>query len=103
MKSIKQINIENCPYYFFNDMINIKNFYSNLLNIDKISFKSTDADICNIRYITMKYLVHADIDSENPLHLIYHNVDGYIEESNGNKCLTFASTDKNKKVLKKYT
>ena len=95
MKSIKQINIENCPYYFFNDMINIKNFYSNLLNIDKISF--------NIRYITMKYLVHADIDSENPLHLIYHNIDGYIEESNGNKCLTFASTGKNKEVLKKYT
>ena len=30
-------------------------------------------------------------------------VDGYIEENNGNKYLTFASTDKNKKVLEKYT
>ena len=29
-------------------------------------------------------------------------VDGYIEENNGNKYLTFASTDKNKKVLEKY-
>ena len=31
--------------------------------------------------------------------------DGYIEEeeSNGNKYLTFASSDKNKKVLEKYT
>ena len=28
---------------------------------------------------------------------------GYIEENNGNKYLTFASTDKNKKVLEKYT
>ena len=29
-------------------------------------------------------------------------VDGYIEENNGNKYLSFASTDKNKKVLEKY-
>ena len=52
MKSIKQVNIESRPYYVFNDMINIKN----LLNIDKISFKSTDAVIYNIKYITMKIL-----------------------------------------------
>ena len=30
-------------------------------------------------------------------------VDGYIEKSNGNKYLTFASTDKSKKVLERYT
>ena len=30
-------------------------------------------------------------------------VDGYIEESNRNKCLVFASTDKNKEVLTKHT
>ena len=30
-------------------------------------------------------------------------VDGYIEESNRNKSLVFASTDKNKEVLTKYT
>ena len=29
-------------------------------------------------------------------------VDGYTKENNGNKYLTFASTDKNKKVLEKY-
>ena len=29
--------------------------------------------------------------------------DGYIEESNKSKYLTFAFTEKNKKVLKKYT
>ena len=37
MRSIKQINIENHPYYFFNYLINIKNFDPNLLDIDKIS------------------------------------------------------------------
>ena len=30
-------------------------------------------------------------------------VDRYIEENNGNKYLTFGSTDKNKKVSEKYT
>ena len=39
----------------------------------------------------------------NPLYLITGDVDGYIEENNGNKYLNFASTDKNKKVLEKYT
>ena len=54
MGSIKQINIEVCPYYFFDDMFNIKDFDPNLLRIDKISFKSTDTIIYNIRYITMR-------------------------------------------------
>ena len=80
-------------------MINIKNFDSNLLNIEKTSFKSTDAVIYNIQYITMESLDHVNIDSENPLYLIFNNVDGYIEESNGDKYLVFASTDKNKEVL----
>ena len=48
-------------------MINIKIFDQNLLNTDKISFKSTDAVIYNIRYITMKSLDHVNIDSENLL------------------------------------
>ena len=32
---IKQINIKNRTYYFFNDMINIKDFDLNLIKIDK--------------------------------------------------------------------
>ena len=44
-------------------MTNIKNFDSNLLSIDKISFKNPDAVICNIKYITMKSLDHDNIDS----------------------------------------
>ena len=37
--------------------------------------------------------------SANSLCLIFNNVDGYIEESNENNDLIFASTDKNKEVL----
>ena len=84
-------------------MINIKNFDTSLLNIDKILFKSIDAFIYNIKCITMKSLDHANIDSENSLYLIFNNVDGYVEESNVNKYLIFASTDQNKGVLEKYT
>ena len=35
--------------------------------------------------------------------MIIDKVDEYIEESNGNKCLILASTDKTKEVLRKYT
>ena len=52
MGNIKQRNIKNRIYYFFNDMINIKNFDSNLLKIDKKSYKNID--IYYIDDITMK-------------------------------------------------
>ena len=45
MITFKQVNIKNSPYYFFIDMINIKNFDTNLFSIYKISFKSIDAAI----------------------------------------------------------
>ena len=35
MGNIKEINIKNQTYYFFDDMINIKDFHPNLLKIVK--------------------------------------------------------------------
>ena len=55
MGNIKQVNIKNRRYYFFNDMINIKNFDSNLLKIEKKSYKNID--ICYTGYITIKKLM----------------------------------------------
>ena len=52
MGEVKQINIKNRTYYFYNDMINIKNFDLILLKIDKKSYK--DIGIYNIGYITVK-------------------------------------------------
>ena len=37
MGNIKEINTKNRTYYFFDDMISIKDFDSNLLKIDKKS------------------------------------------------------------------
>ena len=52
MENIKGINIKNCRYYFFHERINIENFDSNLLKIDKESYKSIG--IYQIGYITIK-------------------------------------------------
>ena len=40
MGSIKDINIKNRTYHFYDDMINIKDFDSSLLKIDKKSYKN---------------------------------------------------------------
>ena len=83
-------------------MINIEDFDSSLVKKDKKSCKNIG--ICNIGYITIKNISdYESINSVNPLYLIIDKVDGYIEEKYGNKNLTFASTDENKKVLEKYT
>ena len=102
MGKVKQIEIKNRTYYFYNDIINIEEFDSNLLKIDKKSYK--DIDIYYIGYITIKKIGDCEnIYSVNPLYLIIGKVDGHIEENNGNKYLVFGSTDENKEVLKKYT
>ena len=95
-------NIKNRTYYFFNDMINIKDFDASLIKIDKKSYKNIG--IYNIGYITIKSIDDCEnINSVNPLYLMIGEADRYIEKSNGNKYLTFASTEKNKEVLEKYT
>ena len=40
LHSINEISIKNCPYYFFNEMANIKNFAPSLLERKKLSPKS---------------------------------------------------------------
>ena len=77
---IKSMNIKNRTYYILND-INIKVFDSNLLKIDKTSYKNID--IYYNGYITIKKID----DYENiysviyPLYLIIGEVDGHIEET----------------------
>ena len=95
MGNIKEINIKNQTYYFFDDMINIKDFDSNLLKIDKKSYKNID--IYYIGYITMKDSDYVKIDSVNPLYLIIEKVDGYIEVKNGNKYVILLLQIKTKK------
>ena len=95
MVVIKQIDIKNRTYYFYNDMINIKKIDSNLLKIDKKSYK--DIGIYNIGYITIKKIDdYENIYSANPLYLIICPTSWYIEEKGVNKYFMFDSTDENK-------
>ena len=47
MGTIKQINIKNRTYYFYNDIIDLQKFDARLLKIDKKSCK----DLCEIYII----------------------------------------------------
>ena len=102
MGKAKQIEIKNRTYYFYNDIINIEEFNSSLLKIDKKSYK--DIDIYYIGYITIKKIGDCEnIYSVNTLYLLVNHASGYIEEKNGNKYLIFDdSVNENKALLKKY-
>ena len=101
MGVIKQIDIKNRTYYFYDDIIDLKKFDARLLKIDKKSHKNIG--IYNIGYITIKKIDDCEnIYSVNPLHLIIAYGNGYIEEKGVNKYLIFDSTDENEELLKKY-
>ena len=101
MGEIKQINIKNRTYYFYNDITDIKNFDAWLLKIDKKSYKNIG--IYNIGYITIKKIDdYENIYSVNPLYLIIAHASGYIEEKGVNEYLVFDPTDENKELLKNY-
>ena len=66
MGTVKQLNIKNWTYYFYNDIIDLENFDSSLLKLDKKSYK--DIGIYNIWYITIKKIGDCkNIYSVNPL------------------------------------
>ena len=101
MGNIKEINIKNRTYYFFDDIINIAKFDWNSLKIDKKSYKNID--IYYIGYITMKDSDYVKRKIVNPLYLIISELDEHFKEKNGNNYLILDSTNKNKEVFKKYT
>ena len=93
MGEVKEMNIKNWTYYFLDDMIDIRNFHSNLLKIDKNPYK--DFDIYYIGYIIMKKVNDCEhIHSVNPLYLIINSATGYSKEKNGEKYLIISMPEK---------
>ena len=75
MGEVKQVNITNWTYYFYNDIIDLKNFDAKLLNIDKKSFKGIG--IYNIGYISIKKIDDCIyIHSVHPLYLRIDHANG---------------------------
>ena len=93
------MNIKNRTCYFYNDLINIKDFNATLLKLDKKT--SMGLGIYYIGYVTKR--PEWKINSVNPLYLIINRIDGFIEEKDDNKYLNISNRDKNSDELKKYS
>ena len=91
----KDINIKNHAYYFFDDIINIKNFDPINIKIDEKLYKNIL--IYYTGYVTIKNSKYVKINSVNPLYLIFIKVNRYFEKINKNKYLTLVPADENKK------
>ena len=98
MRNLKELSINNQSYYFYNDIINLKDFHSNLLKIDKKQYK--EIDIYYIGYITIKNIRNCkNIYSVNPLYLMIHSATEEFKECDGKKYLVLYSTEKYEEVF----
>ena len=91
---IKYIDIKNYTYYFFDDIINIKNFDLNNIKIDEKSYKTVL--IYYIGYVMIKDSKYIK-NSVNPLYFIFNKVNGYFEKINGSKYLALFYPNESKK------
>ena len=82
MGEVKQINIKNGTYYFYNDQINLKDFDTSLLKVYKKDYK--EIDIYYVGYATIKKIANCDnISSVNPLDLMINGMIGHFEKKIG--------------------
>ena len=94
--AIKQLNIKGRTYYFYNDLINIKNVNINNLKLDKKGVLGND--VYYIGYITKK--PQWNVNSVNPLYLMINRIKGHFEEVEGDKYLIVSS--ENGDIMQKY-
>ena len=77
MEGIREINIENRTYYFYNDIVNFDEFDESKINIDKKDFN--DLDIYYLGYEYKKKLQNV-INSINPLYLRIRDLRGKLKK-----------------------
>ena len=82
---LKDTKIKNHTHYFFNDIINIKDFDPHNIKIDEKSYKIIL--FYYIAYVTIKDSKYIKINSVNPLYLMLNKMNGYFEEINEDKHL----------------
>ena len=85
---VKQLDIKNRIYYFYNDMINLKNLDSKLLKIDKKHYKGIN--IYYIEYISqLKKLMIVKIFTVQILYICLLIMQTDILKKNMEKTLNF--------------
>ena len=115
METIKQINIKNKTYYFYNDIINLDEFDESRIRVDKKYFH--DIDIHYFGYEHKKKISECNvINSVNPLYLRNINMNGQFEKGKDDawyllisdkddvykKCVDILESIKNKITKKKH-
>ena len=74
--TVRQMNIKNRTYYFYNDLINIKDFDARLFKLDK----KTSMGL-SFYYIGMSQKkTEWNVNSVNPLYLMFNRIDDFIEK-----------------------
>ena len=98
MGNIKDLNIKNPTYHYFDHIIDIRKSESNLVKIDKKLHK--DSDIYYIGYIMIKkFNTYENIHSVNPLYLIIHSATGYFKLEYGKMNLILDLIEKYEEVF----
>ena len=69
---VKDIDIKDQTYYFFNDIMNIKSFDSDIIEIDEKSCKNIL--IYYIGYVTIKDSKYVEVNNVNGLYFIFNKV-----------------------------
>ena len=99
MKTIKQINIKNRTYYFYNDIINLDEFDESKIKVDKKHFN--DIDIYYLGYEHKKKISECNvINIVNPLYLRIMNMNSQFEKGKNDAwCLIISDDDDVSKKL----
>ena len=77
---VKELDIKNQSYYFFDDIINIKDFDPN--NIKMCEKSNKNVLISYTGYVTMKDIKYIKINNVSPLYFIFNKMNGHFEETN---------------------
>ena len=81
MGEIKQVNIKNQTYYFYNDIINLDEFGGSKINVNKKNFN--DINIYYLGYEYKKKITECnEINSVNPLYLRITDMKVNLEKVN---------------------
>ena len=79
MRELKQINIKNKTYYFYNDIIDFDEFDESKIKVEKKDFNNID--IYYLGYEHKKKISECDvINSVNPLYLRIVDINGQFEK-----------------------
>ena len=94
--AIRQINIKSKTYYFYKDLINIKNYNNNKLKLDN---KRCFGKRCLLYWLYNKK-TQWNVNSVNPPYLIINRIKVHFEEVDGDKYLITSS--ENGDIMQKY-